>query len=104
VSIGERIREVRKRKKITLAILGKSLGISLGAISAWEVGRNIPNGDMMGKLAVTLDVPVNWLMDTSSSGEYTISKEVYGLAKAIDSLPEEDRQTVINVLNAIKKK
>lgn len=101
MSIGDRLRQARKEKKLTLKALGEIVGVTGGAITAWETGRNIPNAIMMGKLAVALGVPVNWLNDVPAAAEYTISPDVYAIAKIIDSLPDKDRQTMLNVLHAL---
>lgn len=101
MSIGERIREARKKRRLTLKGLGEQVGVTGGAVTGWESGRNIPDAIMLGRLATVLDVPLNWLTETPAKDEYMIAPTVYELAKLIDSLPAHDRQTVISVLHAL---
>ena len=101
MGIGDRIKQARKQKRLTLKALGALVGVTGGAITAWETGRNIPDAIMLGKLAKALDVSLNWLGEMPSQQEYTISPEVYEIAKIIDSLPDKDRQTMLNVLHAL---
>lgn len=101
MSVGDRLRQARKDNKMTLAQLGKLVGVTGGAVTAWESGRNIPDAVMLAKLAQALNVPLNMLADAPAQDEYKISDEVYQIATIIDSLPDKDRQTLINVLNAL---
>lgn len=36
--------EVRRRAGITLATLGRALGVNFSTISHWETGRSVPSG------------------------------------------------------------
>lgn len=101
MSVGDRLRQARKDNKMTLAQLGKLVGVTGGAVTAWESGRNIPDAVMLTKLAAALNVTLNWLAEAPAQEEYTISDEVYQIATIIDSLPDKDRQTMLNVLHAL---
>lgn len=61
---------------MTLAQLGKLVGVTGGAVTAWESGRNIPDAVMLTKLAAALNVTLNWLAEAPAQEEYTISDEV----------------------------
>jgi transcriptional regulator with XRE-family HTH domain len=53
--IGEKLRELRKHRRLTLAMLGKRTGYSLSALSKMENGRLGVTYDKLTKLAVALD-------------------------------------------------
>lgn len=101
MSIGQRIKEARKAKKLTLKELGGLVGVTGGAITAWETGRNSPDAAMIVKLAVALDVTLNWLCEAPASIGADISPDSYSIAKIIERLPEEKRTTLLSVLAAL---
>ncbi len=101
MELGDRLRQARKQKKLTLGQVGELVGVTGGAVTAWENGRNTPNAVMLGKLAIALDVPINWLSGLPAQEEYTISDEVYKIARLIDGLSDKDRNTVMSVLHAL---
>lgn len=59
--IGEKLRELRKSKRLTLAALGKRTGYSVSALSKMENERLGITYDKLTKLAVALDVDISSL-------------------------------------------
>ena len=59
--IGEKLREVRKSKRLTLAAVGKRSGYSVSALSKMENERLGITYDKLTKLAVALDVDISSL-------------------------------------------
>jgi len=59
--IGEKLRELRKSKRLTLAALGKRTGYSVSALSKMENERLGITYDKLTKLAVALDVDISGL-------------------------------------------
>lgn len=59
VYVGNRIREERKRKKITQRELGKKIGVKHNTISSYENGINAPEQNAIFKIARALDVKVD---------------------------------------------
>ncbi|WP_241766013.1 helix-turn-helix domain-containing protein [Bacillus thuringiensis] len=56
------MRKLRKQKGLSLHNLGKELGVTGGAISAWELGHKEPNVDMIIKIADFFAVSVDFLI------------------------------------------
>ena len=56
--IGGKIKELRKKKKLSQAELAKLLNISSGAVGLWEVEKRTPDIDNLKKLANLFDVPI----------------------------------------------
>lgn len=54
-----RIKEIRKEKKIGQAYLVEKLGVSRQAISAIENGKATPSLDLAMDIAYLLDVPID---------------------------------------------
>lgn len=59
MNIGENIRSIRKRKKLTLKALGIKVGLSEQAIGQYERGDRNPSIEILNKIAVALGVPIN---------------------------------------------
>lgn len=56
-----RIREFRKKKKISQAEVAKKMNLNQHTISQWETGERIPNVMKALKLAEILETPVESL-------------------------------------------
>lgn len=57
--VGNRIREERKKKRLTQGELGELIGVKHNTISAYEKGRNAPEQNAIFKIALALDVKVD---------------------------------------------
>ena len=63
MNIGEKIRTLRKQKKMTQEQLGEYLNISAQAVSKWETGLAAPDIDILSRLAGFFHVSVDQLLD-----------------------------------------
>ncbi|WP_288400277.1 XRE family transcriptional regulator [uncultured Acinetobacter sp.] len=61
-TIGERIRKLRKEKKLTQKDLAKILGISDAAVVHWEKDVNIPKLENLNIMAPTLNTTIDFIM------------------------------------------
>ncbi|MGE6376729.1 LexA family protein [Peribacillus muralis] len=64
--IGERIKILRKERKMTQEDLAKVLKVAPTAVSAWESGRNKPLMDKLSMMSTCFDVPLSHLVDGTS--------------------------------------
>lgn len=60
MGIGENIRECRGAMK--QAEFAEKLGVNVTTVSRWENGQNVPNGEMIQKIADTLGVGTEILL------------------------------------------
>jgi len=85
MTFGEKIRELRKRKKLSQTELGKSIGVSLRTIRGWEIeGRFPKNRDLYANLAEVLGCDTNYLM-TEKESFITDSGSMFGYRGAKDA-------------------
>ena len=64
ISTGEKIKRIRKEKKLTQRELGIKLGgISQQQIGQWENGRSNPKYETLKKIANALEVPISFLTE-----------------------------------------
>lgn len=63
MSIGERIKEARKKAGLKQSELAEKLGVAVITIGQYERGIRQPRLEQFQRIAVVLDVDVNWLMN-----------------------------------------
>jgi transcriptional regulator with XRE-family HTH domain len=61
LSIGDRIRAVRKGRGLSQADLAARVGVTQPAVANWESGVHDPRRLMLAKIAETLEVSADWL-------------------------------------------
>lgn len=65
-TLGKRIHDLRRARKLTIAQLAERLGVSPFAVSRWENGHTAPRMKMIPKIARVLgvSVPKLWTLET----------------------------------------
>lgn len=77
VMIADRIRESRKRQKLSGEALGKVIGVSKSTISQWENGNTQPSGVNLTLLCKALKTTPEWILyGKGSSAVETSSSEM----------------------------
>jgi transcriptional regulator with XRE-family HTH domain len=59
---GDRLKDARKAKRMTLQEIADALGVSLNTVWRWEAGRQSPPDDQKKLIANILDVSVSYLL------------------------------------------
>ena len=62
MKVGEKIRDVRKSKRIRQKVLARMVGISAGALTNFEKGRRRVSLDWLHKISEALDTPVAYFL------------------------------------------
>ncbi len=62
VTLGTRLKDLRKRKNITQSQLAEHLNLTQGAIAQWENGTTNPSIELLPKLASILSCTVDELL------------------------------------------
>ncbi|MDN3401192.1 helix-turn-helix transcriptional regulator [Pseudoalteromonas sp. APC 3213] len=92
----ERLKEARKRMKISQKELGIKMGMdpssASGRMNHYETGRHMPDLATLKKLATELNVPVNYF--------FCESEESATLACLIEKLDEEGKRKLIQLLES----
>ena len=63
MDIGEKIRGLRKEKKLTQEALAEYMQVSSQAVSKWETGVSCPDIDMLPRLAAFFETSIDDLLD-----------------------------------------
>lgn len=105
--IGERIKELRKSKKMSQSELGKFIGVSQTTVTAWENGRAEPSSSYVAKLATFFNVSTDYLLgrNPKENDLKTADKNVRLIAAHIDdgTTPEE-MNDILTYIDFIKSK
>ena len=93
VEFGDRLRQLRKDRKLTQQQLADLIDVKNSVISFYEVGERIPSPDVLRKLALALHVTSDYLLGI----ERTATLDASGL-------DEQDRLVVQMVVERLRAK
>ena len=62
MSIGERLRSLRKNMKMTLREESEILGVSLNTVYRWEHNLTVPRKSALKKVVDYYTVPIEWVL------------------------------------------
>lgn len=82
--IGQRIRDLRKQKRMSQTELAKSAGVSQTTVTAWETGKAEPSSSAVAKLADIFNVTTDYLLGRDVKEEN--STDTKDLAEIMDSI------------------
>ena len=106
----DRLKLLRKSKKLTQTEFASRFNIATGTIGMWETGKRIPDTETLKKLANFFDVSVDYLL-----GRTDVPKEARALdeqLKGVDfalygethDLTEEEKQDILEFVKYVKSK
>lgn len=82
--LGQRIRLARENARLSLAELGKKVGVSGQAVLQWEQGATKPPLHRLEKIAAELNVDVVWLTQGVSAEEYADAMAMRVMGGAVE--------------------
>lgn len=69
MNIGQAIKELRIKKNMTQGTLAERIGMSVNAVSQWELGKTFPPKDSIARLCEALEVPQSYILAASIEEE-----------------------------------
>lgn len=93
VEFGERLRQLRKERKLTQQQLAELIGVKNGVISFYELGDRTPSPAVLRKLALALHVTADYLLGIERSAVVDVT-----------GLDEQDRLVVQMVISRLRDK
>ncbi len=93
---GERLREIREERSLSMKQLAGRSGVSLSALGRYERGKRFPGLDSAVLLAEALDVPVDYLA-TGRGPKHSLppaTARIEEALAAIESMPSTVRKTL----------
>lgn len=102
LSTGERIANIRRKLKLTQDGFAKKIGISRAALSHYEKDRREPDYETLNKIADYCEVTIDYLLGRSDDPilNKEQQEEYNELERIIESLPEDEKKKVINMIRA----
>lgn len=105
--LGQKIRDLRKQKRLSQTELGKYIGVSQTTVTAWENGRAEPSSGYLSKLADYFNVTTDYLLGRPEKQNEVQTEQ--DLERALDNahsfsgrpLSEHDRKVAKNVLRSL---
>ena len=80
MTLGEKIREARRKCGLSQEQLAERLSVSRSAVAKWETDKGLPDVGNLKILARLLNVSVDQLLDESKTVEESVLRETYQLA------------------------
>ncbi len=102
--LGKRIQELRKQNGLTQQELAGRVRISHPQIVRYETKGVQPPANVLARIADVFDVSIDFLVngDKSQRAQQTIKDaELIKNFKELDQLPEEEKKSILKVLNAL---
>ena len=113
-SVGERIRLLRRRKKMSQQVLAKELGVTFQQVQKYENGKNRVGASRLQMVATALDVPIAELFGGAQPTSSTSSRPTKSVAFDADALrlaeafvkisDKELRSSLVDVAEAMARK
>lgn len=100
LKVSENIKRYRKSMDLTQEELAESLGVTIGAVSKWENGNNVPDITTLMELANLYNISMDELLGYDKS-----TKNVDALAERIENLTHEHKfdEATIEAKNALAR-
>lgn len=98
-----RIRELRKKNKLTMKELGKQVGVVEGTISQYETGKRQPDIEMLSKLANYFGVTIDYLVGgaESENAEAPLSTDEKNLLDMFKSLSSDEKSFIETMVKSL---
>ncbi|GAA3946622.1 helix-turn-helix domain-containing protein [Chitinophaga oryziterrae] len=104
MTLGEKIALIRNEKKWTQEQLGKSIGVARYLIGKYETGVTQPPFEVVSKIAVVLNVSLDYLAGITERdpiSKDSITRDLALLLTKIEKLSKQDRTLLETVTDAL---
>lgn len=98
MTFGERLTQVRKRKRLSQADVGKKIGINGDAYGRYERNEVKPTIEMAVKIAQALEVSLDYLTGNS---DVELDKATLDRVQEVTKLPDKDKDYIFVTLDAL---
>lgn len=93
---GERIKELRIRKKMTQQELGNKFNMTSTGISYWESGKAIPSMDVINKLSDFFGVTIDYLIGKNELDKNNEGMILFRKAEQVNEIEKKKMYDIIN--------
>ncbi len=108
-TFGEKLRELRRKRGWSQDKLGEEVGVHGRHIGKYESGRALPNAEAIVNIAKKLEVSIDYLLINDLQGAQKSDmplhdRELLQKFKALEGMPEKDKEVIISLIDAYIKK
>ena len=99
MTIGERIKEIRKKNGFTQGTLAEELKVAKGTVSAWEIGSRRPSFEMLDTMCELFHVRIDYLIaqsDDATPMQDATEADINGMAEASLAMDREQDADWLN--------
>lgn len=103
----QRLKQLRKQKKLTQTELANELNLSHGAIAMWETDKRQPDNETLIRLADFFGVSVDYLLGRSEEKtppDDDLSEGEKKLVELATYLTDEEREEIIKYIDYLVSK
>ena len=93
VNMGNKLRNLRKQKRLTQKQVADRIGLAISAVSSYEAGTRYPSYDVLIKLARIYHVSTDYLLGMTDKKELDIS-----------GLNDDEVEAISQLVNILKNK
>ena len=93
INMGERLKNLRKKRNWTQKQVATRIGLAISAISAYELGTRYPSYDILLRLARLYNVSTDYLIGKNERQSIDVS-----------GLSEEEIDVVAQMIDVLRKK
>lgn len=117
MTIGERIKQLRKMKKISQADLARNINVSSGNVGDWERGKAKPGADALILLMQYFSVSADWILTGNCNFKSnivaskdtdldisTLADDEKMLILSFRNFDELDKELIMNIVYILIKK
>lgn len=107
MTLGEKLVRLRKERGWSQDDLASRVGTHTTHLSRLENGKSQPSIELLHKLARTLGVTMDYLMDEDAGELVPVSVQDKSMAERLEllqTLDETDRQTILHVIDSMLTK
>jgi len=84
----ERVKALRKKRKLSQAQLADKIGVSAGTVGFWETGARMPSVKTQEALASFFNVSLDYLLCREDDSPYYLDPEIAEYAEFLRTNPE----------------
>jgi transcriptional regulator with XRE-family HTH domain len=103
MTVGERIKQLRKKSELTQQQLADKVGITYIQIGRYETGKSNASSDILQKVATALNTTADFLMSGGNAQQLT-DKELLQQFKEVEQLPTDDKHLIKTFIDAFLTK
>ena len=93
VNMGNKLKNLRKQKRLTQKQVADRIGLAISAVSSYEAGTRYPSYDILIKLARIYHVSTDYLLGMTDKKELDIS-----------GLNDDEVEAISQLVNILKNK